>query len=185
MIETHYQIPTALFGQAWSVYRRAFEPLAELAVQRHLLRREEFLALADDDHIIKALSFDGSGHITGLSFFTRYLTHVDLISTPYFALRWPEEYAARKVWYVLFTCTDPVLSHPTSGDKGETFWALIYAMHGYVTSSGAGAKVIMDTCSHVNVQGMPASTEARIRDRDPGLRMTVLDRQAYRAFELS
>jgi hypothetical protein len=173
-VVTRFDDDDPLFGQAWSLCNRSFQPLTRLAVQRHTLHMDEFVKLMRDTYIDKYLHLE-DGRLTGLALFTRNLWHVDLISTTFFAESWPEEFEARRIWYVLFVCTE---------DGSRTaFRELINAMF---TAAGPGGRVVMDSCLFVDtMRGMPSAAEKMVRRWDPGMRLEELDRQTYRMFTLS
>lgn len=133
------------YAPTWRMYRRAFEPLRVRAAQRHVLRVDEFHGGMTAPEIDKYLAVEGD-QVVGLSWFTNHLDVVDLIEPEFFRARFPEQYAAGRIWYVMFACTD--------GRPGA-FWGLIRAMF---TAAGPGAVVVMDTCRFVDGQGMPTST---------------------------
>lgn len=98
-------LPAHLYTDAELLYQRAFAPLMARAAMRHLMTSAEFTALDRDDRVTKIVAFDGD-KLVGLSTVTDHLDAVPLISPPYFARNWPAEYAARRIWYVPFMCTD-------------------------------------------------------------------------------
>jgi len=92
--------------KAWNLYQNAFADLDGLAIQRHLMTRDEFDHVAGDTRIDKYCAVNSDGDLVGLATYTNQLEAWPLISTAYFARRWPAEYAARHVWYCGFVAVD-------------------------------------------------------------------------------
>lgn len=92
--------------ECWAVYERAFGPLRARAVQRHLMYRHELDEVLSDPRVVKYVVRD-HGRVAALATLTNDLSAVPLVSPEYFQTRWPEHYAARRVWYVGFLGIDP------------------------------------------------------------------------------
>ncbi|MFG2042101.1 hypothetical protein [Dactylosporangium sp. NPDC048998] len=58
------------------------------------------------------MCLDDDGTIGGLSIYTNDLDAVPLIAPPYFARRWPQHYAERRIWYCGFVATSPTPGRP-------------------------------------------------------------------------
>ncbi|GIF15950.1 hypothetical protein [Actinoplanes teichomyceticus] len=95
-------VPAELLEQAWKFYQEAFAELAVLAVNRHLLYRHEFDELMADERADKYVAFDPDGEVIGMAAMTTELSAVSLISPDYFAHHWPDLYAQKRIFYVLF-----------------------------------------------------------------------------------
>jgi hypothetical protein len=92
--------------RTYPAYREAFEDLAPLAVQRHLLNEEEFTAIAVDTRVSKIVITGESGSVIAMSTLTTDLSAWPLIEPRYFARRWPELYADGRIWYLGFLFTN-------------------------------------------------------------------------------
>jgi hypothetical protein len=96
-----------LLQSLWELYSDAFKDLNSLAVQRHLMYRNEFDEVMRDQRVQKYLCLDDDGTLYGLSTYTNDLAAVPLIAPEYFERHWPDHYAARKIWYIGFVAVDP------------------------------------------------------------------------------
>src|SRR5262245_2149390 len=95
-----------LLDDAWNLYSTAFDGLNALAVQRHLMYRDEFKDVMLDPRVQKFLYLADDGALCGLAPYTTTLDAVPLISPPYFERRWPEHYAQRRIWYCGFVAVE-------------------------------------------------------------------------------
>src|SRR5258706_16131432 len=82
--------------EAWTLYSEAFDELNALAVQRHLMYRNEFDDVMADPRVQKYLCLDVDDALRGMSIYTNDLGAVPLISPPYFERHWPEHFAERR-----------------------------------------------------------------------------------------
>jgi hypothetical protein len=98
------ELAPELMDEAWEFYRDAFDELRVRAVQRHVMHRHEFEAQMADDRVLKLVGLE-DGRVVGLATLTDDLAAVPLISPDYFAHRWPQLYADRRIWYVVFIAT--------------------------------------------------------------------------------
>jgi hypothetical protein len=164
-------------AQAWQLYAAAFDELRYLAVQRHVLHREEFDALLADRRVGKHLALAaGGGKLCGLSTYTNDLTAVPLISPDYFQRRWPDLHAARRIWYCGF-----VAVAPGAGNSGA-FAALIKSMY-RLTEADAGI-VAIDFCRFNEETRRMSRTIPLLLHRFSGnVRSTRLDQQSYWVYE--
>src|SRR4029453_2625259 len=96
-----------LHEAVWTMYQDCFEELNTLAVQRHLMFRNEFYALILDSRVPKYFSYDYDGSLCGVATYTNELDAVPLIAPQYFERHWPEHYAAGKIWYIGFVAVSP------------------------------------------------------------------------------
>ena len=95
-------VPAELMEQAWDFYRETFDELRYLAVNRHLLYRDEFEDLMTDKRAVKYLALHDDGGVVGLAAMTTELDAVSLISPDYFRHHWPDLYDQSRLFYVLF-----------------------------------------------------------------------------------
>lgn len=171
------QLDDTLTDDAWGLYEAAFTDLNTLAVQRHLMTRAEFVDVALDDRVGKYLCLDDAGAVCGLATYTNALDAVPLISPPYFARRWPYEYAAGRIWYVGFVAV-------ADGAPLTVFGELIGAMH---HTSGTDAITVLDVCTRTEqVRHLPRSVRVLLT-RISGARvgMERLDEQSYWAYQFT
>jgi GNAT superfamily N-acetyltransferase len=123
---------------AWALYSTAFDELDALAIQRHLMTREEFAAVADDSRILKYCAITDDGTLVGLATYTNDLAAWPLISPAYFKRRWPDLYAARRIWYCGF-----VAVHPEHAGTGA-YQAMVEEL--YHTAEAEGGVIGLDVC---------------------------------------
>jgi len=124
----------------WQLYATAFREINSLAVQRHLMYRDEFVGVLNDQRIQKYLCLDERGNLNGLSTYTNDLHSWPLIAPEYFERRWPELYAQRKIWYCGFVAVLP------AGRSTNTFAELVEAM--YMLAATQNGIIGLDFCQH-------------------------------------
>lgn len=98
------RLPESRVGEAWKIYRDAMEPTRSDAVQRHMLHRTEFDAIAYNTRFTNLIAYD-KGVPCGVAAYTRHLDAYDWIEPRYFEWRWPDAYKRNAIFYVLFVCT--------------------------------------------------------------------------------
>ncbi|WP_213450371.1 hypothetical protein [Rhizomonospora bruguierae] len=164
------EVHESLIDDAWELYHEAFRELNALAVQRHLMYRDEFDQVMLDARVRKYLCLGDDGSLCGLSTYTNHLEAVPLISPAYFARRWPEHYARRRIWYVVFVAV-------RQGAPVTAFPELIGAMHQTSTRDSITA---LDVCARTDeVRHLPRSVRALLRRISGPVRMERLDQQSY------
>ena len=173
-------IVTAIAGprveECWQLYLSAFDELRIAAVQRHVMFRDEFDAVVADARVVKYVAFDGEGRCCGLGTVATDLTAMPLISPDYFAHRWPELYAAGRIWYVGFVAIRPDLQ------RGPLLGRIVGDIG--ATAARAGGVAVIDVSRHVTQQKRLPQAVARFLDRlAPGTRGIPLDEQTYWAYE--
>lgn len=162
----------------WRVYTAAFEELRTRAVQRHVMTREEFDGVLADKRVIKYVTLDPArrGRMCAVAGVTNELEAMPLISPEYFARRWPEHYAAGRIWYVGFVAVDPDY-HGTG-----VFVRLVEEMYERVAATGGVAA--LDICRHNDeVYRLPSAVARLTHSLDPGVECHRLDEQTYWAYE--
>lgn len=142
MIKQFDTLPRDLTAEAWTLYEETFRDLNAYAVQRHLMYRAEFDDVMGDDRVEKYLALDDDGALVGLSTYTNQLDAMPLISPAYFARRWPDLYATRRIWYCGFVAVHP------RGQGGTAFGELVEAM--YRVAAAQNGIIALDTCKHNN-----------------------------------
>jgi hypothetical protein len=151
-VEKLDEVGGTLLEQAWDLYEAAFREINALAVQRHLMHRDEFDEVMADSRVGKYLAFDDAGDLVGLSTYTNQLDAFPLISPAYFERHWPEHFAAGRVWYIGFVAVAP------EGRHRHTFFQLIETM--YEVSAVDNGISAMDFCQYnVDVRKVPYVTK--------------------------
>lgn len=168
-------LPGDLRDRAWQFYQATFGPLAVRAVQRHVMYRDEFDELMDDERATKYVVRDG-GTVVGLAAMTEDLATVPLLSPDYFAHRWPELYAQRRIVYCLF-----VGVQSGSGGKG-VFVDLHRAMYEQVAA--VRGMVALDICTYnEDEHDLPWAIESILKPIAGDATATRLDTQSYWLYE--
>lgn len=178
LLTTTTAITSAQVGQWWSLYESAFDELRTAAVQRHVMLRAEFHAVMADERVTKYVAVDESagGRCCALATATTDLAAMPLISPDYFAHRWPQLYAERRIWYVGFVAI------AAEHHRGPLFGRIV----GDVARSAAavGGVTAMDVSRQVTEQRRLPQVLARYFARlAPGTRALQLDEQAFWAYE--
>jgi hypothetical protein len=139
-VEVMPVVPAELLDPAWDFYRESFSDLAVLAVNRHLLYRHEFDELMEDDRADKYLAIDDDGVVVGMAAMTTNLDAVSLISPDYFEHHWPELYAQKRIFYVLFV----------GAKKGKTGTGVFVELltQQYQRIEAVNGKVFVDICTY-------------------------------------
>lgn len=123
---------------AWSVYRECFTPLRHLAVQRHLMTRDEFDQQMADSRLTKAMLLDDHGTIIGIAAYTTDLGAVALVEPAYFEHHYRRAYSHQHIWYVTFCGVLPSYSGAF----------LTFVEHIYNLSAPHDGIVLFDACNH-------------------------------------
>ncbi|HEY2950076.1 MAG TPA: hypothetical protein VGJ53_17045 [Micromonosporaceae bacterium] len=157
---------------AWLLYNDAFEELRATAVQRHVMHRHEFDEVMADERVTKVVGLEGDPAVmTGLATYTNDLEAMPLISPEYFARRWPDLYATRRIWYLGFFAIHP--EHRGTG----IFEAVIDSMW-QVVQAGQGIAAL-DICRRNEQLGLPQAIQATLESLTPGVAATRIDEQTF------
>lgn len=177
MIKTLATVDGDLAEAAWTLYRTAFAPLATLAVQRHVMHRDEFDQIMGDERLDKLLLLDNDAALAGVGAVTTNLDAVPLISTDYFAHSWPRLYEARRIWWVAFLA---VPGHDTGA-----FVELVGDM--FRTAASLDGMVGLDVCTHNDlVLQLPRIIGLSVRRLSGGeSRYKRVDSQLYYLFDVT
>jgi hypothetical protein len=164
-----------LMDEAWDFYREAFDELRTEAVQRHVMHRHEFDVQMADERVLKLVGTE-DGRVVGLATLTDDLTAVHLISPDYFQRRWPQLYADRRIWYVVFIAT-------RSGRAGVgMFVQLIRGIVERVSTNDG--MIAADICSYNESEYALPEMLRRASGRVAGsARHQLLDSQSYWLYE--
>ena len=169
-------LPANLLDDAWDFYQDTFYDLRQLAANRHLMYRHEFDAMMADKRADKYLARDAEGGIVGLGVMTVELDAVSLISPEYFEYHWPDLYAEKRLFYVVFVGAK-------SGARGTgVFISLLRSM--YQAIGAADGKVFVDICSYNEERHSLPRMIAMILGRVAGrAQPTRLDAQSFWLYE--
>lgn len=157
---------------AWQLYDDAFRELNTLAVQRHLMYRSEFDEVMSDHRVQKYLCLDDDGTLLGLSTYTNDLDAVPLIAPEYFARHWPDEYAARKIWYIGFVAILPRMQ------GCHLLHQLVEQM--YLVAATQNGLVGLDICSYNDkVRQLPHILKSMVNRLTDNMRFERIDQQSF------
>jgi hypothetical protein len=169
-------VPEPWRDAAWRFYHDTFDQLKVLAVERHVYHRSEFDDLVTDPRIMKYLVRDGDA-VVGMSAMTDDLAALSFVSLEFFAHRWPEHYAQRRILYCLF-----VGVHPGPPGKG-LFVALQDEMYRRQIAAVDGIAVL-DICAHNEGElRLPWLIESIMVKLAGAARVSRLDTQSYWLYE--
>jgi hypothetical protein len=162
-----------LLEDAYRTYVEAFTAINEECVQRHLMERDEFDAVARNPRIRKYVAI-ADGRVVGLSTFTNSITVDDtpLLSRPYFAKRWPERLAQGRIWYIGFVGVCPTFW------GGTVFADLITAMWEHIDGTGAVAVYDMSRLN-TDRRKLPQRVSRLLRRLDSEVSIECADVQGY------
>src|SRR5689334_3183452 len=103
-IRTITQVDDVTAQRFYALYLETFGELAIRAVNRHLLRREEFMAVMVDERIDKIVIEDDETHeLVAICTLTKRLETVDWVSPEYFAHHYPDHWSRGAVYYLGFS----------------------------------------------------------------------------------
>jgi hypothetical protein len=178
-VKVRYTVPHPTSDDLWKLYEAAFREVNAFAVQRHLMHREEFNEVMADARVGKYISRGPDGTFDGLSTFTNDLDAVPLISPEYFARRWPQHYAEKRIWYVGF-----VAVHPDREGHG-VFGRLVEAMYRPIVDQDA--VVGLDMCRFNTDARRLGHVTTLLLGRITGRQVPteVMDEQSYWLYDLS
>jgi hypothetical protein len=175
-VTTMKTVTDDLREQAWKLYREAFDPLRQTAVQRHVMYDDEFDAVMADPRVDKYLIYDGDRTLQGLGTITNKIESMPLVSPEYFATRWPDRFAEGRVYYIGF-----VGVHPNSHGTG-IFGELVKAMTGMVAACDGVA--VLDVCRHNHkTLHLPRMISILASSWAPHVEMVDLDAQTYIGYD--
>lgn len=159
----------------WACYRTNIEPLATLAVLRHVDDREAFEAQLANPRIVKIVAWQ-DGLPVGLAMVTNSLEDVEEISPAFLRTKYPE-HAARDAIYVGMLV---IVSQPL---RGRTVFSRLYTELWQVPALDAGI-LVFDVCEFNRTMFDTDALARRIASAFPRATAQVLDRQTWYVAEL-
>jgi hypothetical protein len=176
-IEAYDQITGDDAGQLWDMYCTAFEQINRLAVQRHLMTRDEFEDMLADKRVTKYVTVDqAKWRPAAMAVITNDLSAWPLISPDYFEYRWPALYAQRRIWYCGFVATAQGEDRPPAGVFGDLIATMAEPI---VAARGVCA---MDYCAVNVTRNLPALSDLLLRRRYPSEVHERIDQQSFYAY---
>jgi hypothetical protein len=122
----------------YDIYAAAFVPLATRAAIDHTLPRHEFQELLDARNVYKVVGWDHCDRPVGLVTFTDDLTTDHIVSEPFYAERFPEEYSTGRLFYLGFLLVRP------DAQRGAVLTQLCNVVMTYVSEDGG--IIAFDVC---------------------------------------
>ncbi len=159
-----------LAEELWDAYRENLEPLAEVAVLRHLDSHEEVLAQFANPRILKLVAWEGARPV-GLGMVTNHLEDVTEISPAFLRVKYPE-FAARNAIYVgMLVMVSPV-------QRSQTAFSRLY-LELWQVPARAGGILVFDVCDFNRQTFGVDEMSHRIASNFPRSSVEVLDRQTW------
>jgi hypothetical protein len=192
-IRTLTKIDDRTAQRFYALYVETFGELAIRAVNRHLLRREEFMAMMVDPRIDKiVIEDDETRELVAMCTLTNNLETVDWVSPEYFAHHYPDHWSRGAVYYLGFSLVasprrrvqlfSDLIAHVTrvvEADNAMCAWdiclfnnetiGLDRAVESIINRTAAFDVQAVDTQTYYTA--VPATSEERLRL--PGQRLTV------------
>ena len=159
----------------WACYLTNIEPLATLAVLRHVDERPTFEAQLANERIVKIVAWQ-DGTPVGLAMVTNSLDDVEEISPAFLRAKYPE-HAARNAIYVGMLV---MVSQPL---RGRTVFSRLYTELWQVPAL-AGGILVFDVCEFNRTMFDTDALARRIASAFPRATAQVLDRQTWYVAEL-
>lgn len=167
-------LPEPLLEPAWRLYLSAFEELRAEAANRHVMYRSEFDAEMADTRVRKFL-ISRDGEMVALGAWTTDLEAVPLIAPEFYAKRYPEHYAAKRLYYVAFIAVSP--AHQRAGAVSQ----LMRRMTEEVTARRG--VLLVDVCN-VRRTAIPRAGLRIMRQQVGDVELRLLDEQSFWALEV-
>lgn len=176
-VERLTAVSDVLAEQFLAVYRAAFAPLDTLSAARQSLTDDEFREEMRDPRVTKIVAFDEHGEAGSMAFVATDLSVVPWISVPYYAHRFPEQYARGAVFYVNAAVVRP--------DRQGGPWtrAVLEDLYRFVAENRA--VMAFDCCGYnVDTVRLVEATE-RVARAVAHVETVELDQQRYYAFDMA
>ena len=159
-----------LASELWDAYLQNVEPLAEVAVLRHVDSHEETLAQFANPRILELVAWQ-SGRPVGLGMVTNHLEDVAEISPAFLRRKYPE-YAARNAIYV------GMLVMVSPSQRSLTTFSRLYFELWQVPARADGI-LVFDVCDFNRENFGVDEMSGRIASNFPKASVEVLDRQTW------
>ena len=166
-----------LFGQLWDMYVKTFEPINELAAQRHLMHAGEFTEFAADPRINKYVGFSDYDEVIAFGASSPHLDSVHLISPAYYRRKYGADLVdQRRLFYVLFIGADPDLA------ERDSYAQLLRKMSAPIAAARGVAA--LDMCAH-NRDGrkLDTATHRILARMHPGVGFHVDDQETFVSYD--
>jgi hypothetical protein len=171
---TYDEVEEPTVDELWPEYLRAFAPLRTKAAARMVMHRHEFAAQMADRRIVKYLARCGD-ELAAVGTMARELEAVDWISPDFYAARFPERYAAKRIYCLGWMFVVPQFQHRQL--------RLRLLEHQAERIIADGAMLVYDTCRfNEDELAFTAGVNARLAELDLGAIPHPLDEQLYYAW---
>ena len=158
----------------WVEYLRAFEALRTKAAARMVLHHDEFIAQMSDRRIVKYVA-RCDGEVAAAGTLALELEAVDWISPEFYAARFPEPYAAKRIYCLGWMFVTPQFRH-----RQLRLRLLEYQAEKVIAD---GAMLVYDTCRfNEDELSFTAGLNKRLGELDLGRIPAPLDEQLYYAW---
>lgn len=164
---------------AWDIYVACFSEINSQAANRHLMYRHEFAEVMADERVPKFLALDDAGEPVGLATFSNCLEAFPLIAPEYFERRWPDAYAARRIFYAGFV---GVLERARTTPAFAEFFAEFYRI-----TEPVDGLVALDICTrNEQVHHLPRAIDLMLRRLSGGQsRHERVDTQSFWLYDVT
>jgi hypothetical protein len=159
-----------LAEELWDGYLESVEPLAEVAVLRHLDPHDEMLAQFANPRILKLVAWQGDRPV-GLGMVTNSLEDVIEISPNFLRVKYPD-YAARDAIYV------GMLVMVSPDQRNLTAFNRLY-LELWQVPARAGGILVFDVCEFNRLTFDVDEMSRRIASNFPRASVEMLDRQTW------
>jgi hypothetical protein len=156
--------------ELWHAYLENLQPLAEVAVLRHLDSHEEMLAQFANPRILKLVAWQGA-HPVGLGMVTNCLEDVAEISPPFLRLKYPEHAARDAIYIGMLVMVSP-------GQRSLTTFSRLY-LELWQVPARAGGILIFDVCDFNRQAFGVDEMSQRIASNFQRASVEVLDQQTW------
>ena len=159
----------------WLAYIANVDPLADVAILRHVDGRDEFLTQLSNPRIVKIVAWQGTRPV-GLAMVTNSLDDVTEISPRFLRARYPH-HAARDAIFVgmLVMVSQPLRGRTLFSRLSTELWQV---------AALAGGVLIFDVCDFNRTMFDTDQLTQRVAASFPRSSVGVVDRQTWYAAEL-
>ncbi len=161
----------------YALYNEAFGPLRARSAARQVLTPAEFYSQLDDPRVDKFVAWSDGGEAVGLTTLTHHLETVPWISPEYFAVRYPQAWAAQAVFYLGFTVA-------RQAERRQGLLETIFET-GIRRMAGRQVVVAYDICHYNDTVLRFQERLAALLTHYPDIEMTAIDTQTYYAVTFS